>query len=111
MRALNHLLELSALQLASGSLALLAASTVATIMFFMIAFRLAGLPAGSVWVMLGLVRTAGPGPDFSLDDAQARRGDSAESLASLGQKVAAAGAGRPAKASKRSKAASRSVKK
>ncbi len=101
VHAIDHLLEYSALQLAGSSLALLVSSTAAAIAVFMIGYRLAGLPAGAVWVLLGLVRTAGPEHDASLDDIFERRnpnvggaeaGD-ASSLASLGEKIAAAGAG------------------
>ena len=101
MRAIDHLLQLPALELATGTCSLLLASTAAAILVFMIGFRLAGLPAGAVWVLLGLVRTAGPEHDASLDDILERRhretlppSSEAKSLASLGERVSAAGAGR-----------------
>ena len=116
MRALNHLLELPALQLVSGSLVLLAAAMCAAIIVFMVGFRLVGMPSGAVWVLLGLVRMVPVEHDASLDDALERENraetDSSEStsLKSLGRKVTAAGAGRPVKASRRSKKKSASLK-
>ncbi len=101
MHAIDHLLQLSALELTTGTCGLLLASTAAAILVFMIGFRLAGLPAGAVWVLLGLVSTAGPEHDASLNDILERRHrealpapSEARSLASLGEKVAAASAGR-----------------
>ena len=97
MRAINHLLELPALHLAAGSFALLLASVAAAIIVFMIGFQLAGAPAGTVWVLLGLARTADSRllPHRAIEEPiRAAGSGETESLASLGENVAAAGAGR-----------------
>ena len=103
MQAFEHLLSYSALQLVSGSLALLAASTMAAVAVFMVGFRLAGLPAGSVWVLLGLARAVEPVYVAPIEEEPERESgriavdpvSEVRSLASLGERVAAENADQP----------------